>query len=189
MNLPWFSAADLAALKLGSFKDTTCGTATLGDEWTTDCKDTYDMLRALWDATTVTADELNNGGLDATLVGAALLEYESAADATDFDALAVLFGADGDLFADNGDILEELSALFCDATTGAVNDAAAFETAYGAQTDVTLTQEDFALFADAAWLVEDYTYADADYADWLWVDAICPSGVNADTVATWVDLF
>lgn len=47
VNLPWFSTEDLAALKLGSFEDTTCGTATLGETWTTDCADTYDMLRAL----------------------------------------------------------------------------------------------------------------------------------------------
>lgn len=127
--------------------------------------------------------------MDATTVGAALLEYELAKDSTTFDALAVLFGDSESTFAEEGaDLLDELAGLFCDAD-GAVNDAEAFGTAYAAQSDVELTQEDFAEFADAAWLEADYAYTADDAADWLWVDAICPGGLNADSVAAWATLF
>lgn len=142
-------------------------------------------MRALYDG--VSHSVLDAAGLTAVGAADALREYELAASATAFDDLAVLFGEDGDTWADNGDaLLEDLAELFC--TDGTINDAEAVGAAF-ADSSLPFTQEFFTTFVDDEWLTSDYTFDDADAADWALIDYICPTGVTAANVEIWLETF
>lgn len=192
--LPYFSADDLTAFAAGAgaWENASCYAA---DTWVTDCLEAYTVLRALWDDGDVTADALTNGGLDATTLATVLYEYEVASDdgAETFLALAGLFD-DSDDAAWTDDLMEDLAGLFCDAD-GALNDADATVTAVADFEAGDFYAEDFTAFLGAGAFDLETAGADlteAQAADWLWVDALCPGAAGtsfADNIDAWIALF
>merc|ERR1711881_185866 len=192
-ELPVFDTATLAAISSGSWIDEDAPATCFVDDLITDCEDDYTMLRALWDSSDVTVEELAAGGLTVAKIPDALYEFELLSQADAFSAIAAEFEhgvtADNEDAAWDDDLQTALNGLFCGAD-GSLNTATETADALADFTDVVgdFYEEDFDAFITAGgWdlsVAADDLDSDGEAA-FLWLDSIC----IGTTIEDWIALF